>query len=98
MESVQFAEYLYKAVVYYIHRFIIPVYIPENNFQAISIVPLVKRFLIALVLLNATCNYFVEEFQCSSLYGRYAVTVQTVALYFGSLKNSKSTWLFLPET
>ena len=86
MESMQLAKYLYKTVIYHIHSPVIPVYIPENNFQAIPVVPFVKRFLVGLVLLNATCNYFVEEFQCSSLLGRYAVTVQTVAWHCAVFK------------
>lgn len=102
MECMQLSEYLYKTIIYHIHRFIIPVYIPENNFQAIPVVPLVKRLLIGLVLLNAARNYFVEEFQCSSLLRRYAVTVETVALHSCSFQKKKNShrcrWGMPPAT
>jgi len=68
MKSIHFAENFHKAVIYHIHGTVVPVDVPENYLQAVAVVPLVKIFLIGLVVLNTTSNYFVKEFQSRGLF------------------------------
>jgi hypothetical protein len=55
----QFAKNFYEAVVYDINGPVIPVYITENNFEAITIVPLIEDLLVPVIIFDAPCNYFI---------------------------------------
>ena len=63
LEFAKIPEHLYKAIIYYINRFIIPVYITKNSLQAIAIVFLIEIFLISLIVLNTASNNVLQNFQ-----------------------------------
>jgi hypothetical protein len=63
LKPVEIPEYLDKAVVYYIDRFIIPINVSEYNLQAIPIVFFIQKSLISGVVFHTTCNNVLQQFQ-----------------------------------
>ena len=61
----------HKPIIHNIYCLVVTVYISENNFQTIAIIPFIKAFLVLGVVLDAAVDDGVQCIQICFLTGKY---------------------------